>query len=294
MKLKQVNSPLHRFIGIGSIEAEEFILDNLQLDIKKILIILFVFILPITSINMQRKWNIASDVLNSINYSLGLVQKGYIGFSNNISNTVGTYINLIKIKKHNVELTRKLVSAEALIANMSELTEENNRLRELLNFKEKSQMNLITASVIAYDLLIENNSTIRIDRGLEHGLETDGAVITSKGIAGYILKAYSTFSDVLLITDSRSSVDAVVQRTRARGIVQGNKTFCVLKYLNRSDDVQVGDLIVASGLDNIFPEGYPIGMVSKVSKKNYGITQEVEIKPYIDPLKLEEVFVVMN
>lgn len=269
-------------------------MDNLQLDFKKILIILFVFILPVTSINMQRKWNVASDILNGVNYSLGLVQKGYIGFSNNISNTVGTYTNLINIKKHNVELTRKLASAEALIANLGELTEENNRLRKLLDFRQKSSMNLITASVIAYDLLIENNSTVRIDRGKEHGIKTDQAVITSKGIAGYVLKTYSTFSDVLLITDSRSSVDAIVQRTRARGIVQGNKTFCILKYLNRSDDVQVGDLVISSGLDHIFPEGYPVGVVSKVNKKSYGITQEVEIKPHIDPLKLEEVFVVMN
>ena len=267
---------------------------NLQLDIRKILIILFVFILPILSINMQRKRSITSDIVNSINYSLGLVQKGYIGFSNNISDTVNTYTNLIDIKKHNLELKRSLISAEALIATLSELTEENSRLRELLDFRQKSSMSLITASVIAYDLLIENNSTVRIDRGLEHGIEVDQAVITSKGIAGYILKVYETFSDVLLITDSRSSIDAIVQRTRARGIIQGNKTFCVLKYLNRSDDVQVGDLIVASGLDNVFPEGYPIGTVSLVNKKSYGITQEVELKPHIDPLKLEEVFVVMN
>ncbi len=267
---------------------------NLQLDIKKILIILFVFSLPILSINMQRKQGISSDIINGVNYFVGVIQKNYVGFSGSIAGTVSNYTNLLDIKQDNRELKSQLTLSQAMVATLSELTIENNRLRQLLDFREKTSMNLITASVIAYDLLIETDSTVRIDRGSKHGLKPYQAVVTSKGIVGYLLKVYRDFSDVLMITDSRSSVDTILQRSRARGIVQGNKTFCILKYLNRSDDVQIDDVVVTSGLDDIFPAGYPVGTVTLVNKKSYGITQEVKLKPHVDPLKLEEVFVVID
>jgi rod shape-determining protein MreC len=67
-----------------------------------------------------------------------------------------------------------------------------------------------------------------------------------------------------------------------------------LKYLKRSDDVQVGDLIVTSGMNNIFPKGFPIGTVLSIEKSQYGMTQEVELKPVVDLTNLEEVFIVLN
>jgi rod shape-determining protein MreC len=69
---------------------------------------------------------------------------------------------------------------------------------------------------------------------------------------------------------------------------------CRLRYLKRSDDVKVGDEVVTSGLFNIFPKGFPIGTVTSVDKSRYGLTQEVEIKPAIEPLNLEELFIVLN
>lgn len=96
-------------------------------------------------------------------------------------------------------------------------------------------------------------------------------------------------------SDRYGIIDAIVQRSRARGIVEGRgPDSCKLRYLNRSDDVQVGDLVVTSGLDNIFPKGFPVGVVTGVSKSRYGMTQDIDLKPAINPSILEEMFIVIK
>jgi rod shape-determining protein MreC len=83
-----------------------------------------------------------------------------------------------------------------------------------------------------------------------------------------------------------------VQRTRARGIVQGTvDAGCVLNYVKRTEDVQVGDTLVTSGLDGIFPKGLPIGRVVAVDKRGPGLFQSAEVAPDVDPERLEEVLV---
>src|SRR5690606_42055969 len=85
------------------------------------------------------------------------------------------------------------------------------------------------------------------------------------------------------------------QRSRARGIVHGmTKDTCVLSHLQRNDDVQIGDIVVTSGLDNVFPKGFPIGTVTAVKNDQYGLGQEVTLQPVVNASNLEEVFVVRN
>jgi rod shape-determining protein MreC len=121
------------------------------------------------------------------------------------------------------------------------------------------------------------------------------AAITFEGVVGYVFNAEAHSAQVLVLTDRFAVIQAVVQRTRARGLVQGEAVDrCQLKYLHRADDVLEGDVIVTSGLDNVFPKGYPIANVVEVEKKNYGITQRVVLRPIVDPSRLEEVFVVLH
>ena len=90
-------------------------------------------------------------------------------------------------------------------------------------------------------------------------------------------------------------MDGLVQRTRARGIVQGvSEGNCTFRYALRKHDIQVGDTIVSSGLDGVFPKGLRVGRVSGVLKKDAGIFQEVEVVPFVDFETLEEVLVVLN
>jgi len=99
----------------------------------------------------------------------------------------------------------------------------------------------------------------------------------------------------MLIVDSNSAVDSLVQRTRARGIIKGESTDqCRFDYVLRKNDVRIGDTIVSSGLDGVYPKGLRIGYVSQVIEHDADIFHEVIIAPFVDFEKLEEVLVILE
>ena len=118
------------------------------------------------------------------------------------------------------------------------------------------------------------------------------AVISPEGVVGQILKTAPHYATVLLITDYNSAIDAIVQRTRAKAIVEGKEeNRCQLKYLLRTEDVAVGDIVITSGLGGIFPKGLTVGEIRKVEKKGHGVFQYAELVPSVDLTKLEEVLI---
>jgi len=114
-------------------------------------------------------------------------------------------------------------------------------------------------------------------------------------VLGYIFKPEPFTAHVMLITDRYAVVDGIVQRTRARGIVEGkSQKGCSLKYVERTEDVKEGDLVVTGGLDNIFPKGFPVAVVESVERKTFSVSLKVDLRPVVDPYKVEEVFVVVD
>ncbi len=268
---------------------------GLRFDFRKLILILFVIALPLISINVERKPGETPWYMKPVVFVGGAVQGGYTSFSQGIRSTVSLYLNLIGVKKENRELRGEVASIRARLAALREIQIENERLEQLLNFKNDSEMDLLPARVIGYDLTFGlGRSTIRIGKGRNDGVKAGQAVVTPAGAVGAVLSTEEGFSSVLVLTDRFSAIDSVVQRSRARGVIVGKRSTVQLKYLQRSDDVQKGDLIVTSGIDNIYPKGYPLGRVISVEKKSYGITQKVEVEPIIDPFHIEEVFVVLN
>src|SRR5262249_46152908 len=143
---------------------------------------------------------------------------------------------------------------------------ENTRLRDLLAFRERLAGDVITAAVIGRDAT-GLARTITIDRGERDGVAKGAAVLAPAGIVGQVLLVGSRAARVLLISDHNSGVDAVVQRTRARGIVEGTvNEGCGIKFVKRTEDLQRGDVVVTSGVDGIFPRGLPIGRIVVVDK----------------------------
>ena len=131
---------------------------------------------------MQRKQGISNDIRVGIGYVGGLIQKVYFSFSSNISDTIFMYTNLMDIKRDNRELLKKINLLQAKTLTYDELIINNKKLRQLIDFKEKFSSELLPANVIAYNLLIETNSTIRIDKGLNHGLNDNFSVISKSGL----------------------------------------------------------------------------------------------------------------
>lgn len=204
------------------------------------------------------------------------------------------YIYLLHTRQDNFllfEENRKLLNS---IANFRETQEENIRLRRLLHFEEEFKFESVLARVIGKDVSTEFR-TIRINRGRSSGIQKNMAVVTNEGIVGRILETTSNTSDVVTILDLLSAVDAIDERSRARGVIEGfTDDECIFRYVLRTDDIQPGDVLVSGGLGGLFPKGIPVGIVSKASKEQFGITQEVKVQPSVNFSKLEEVMVIVK
>ncbi len=265
----------------------------LNFDLKKILTIAILAAIPLFSVNMQQRSKDQPWILRPFYFLAGVTQTSYAAFSSGVRSTTDLYLNLIDIKKNNRELSVELAEVKAQLGALTELKLENERLNQLLEFKQKTNMVLLAARIIGQDIL-PNSQTVTINRGSENGLKKGMGTLTISGVVGYVVEVEPRISKILLITDRYAVVDGLVQRSRARGIVQGSKDKCILSFLKRGDDVQIGDVVVTSGLDNYLPKGFPIGTVTEVHKDQYGLGQEVTVQPIVNVSNLEEIFIVIN
>jgi len=204
------------------------------------------------------------------------------------------YFFLVETAKEN-DNYKEALSHSVEIKNLyKELKLSNTRLRSLLDFQKT-----ITNKVIAAEVIGKDPSpwfkTIMVNKGKDDGVKKGSAVVIPEGIVGQVAEVSAHNSKVLLIIDPNSAVDALVQTSRARGIIKGGfADRCVFKYVLRKKGIAVGDTVVSSGLDGVFLKGLPVGRVSGVFKPNSGIFQEVTVIPCVDFEKLEEVLIVLN
>jgi len=176
----------------------------------------------------------------------------------------------------------------------SELACQRFRKRLLLDTETPLPQRLLPAQIVGLDPSIWFRTVI-INKGLHDGVSKGMPVIAPEGIVGQIMAASYDYAKVLLLTDRSSAIDGFVQRTRTRGIVEGEaKAYCHFKYVVRKAEISVGDTIVSSGLDGVFPKGLRVGSVMEIAKGPSGIFQEVSIRPFVDFERLEEVLVILE
>lgn len=250
--------------------------------------------LPLISINMEQK-TVRDPWFNQpFTFLAQSVQNLFFGLSHGVRATTANYINIINIKTKNASLQRENDELKTRLNLFTENQNELERLRTLLDFQKNTKMELVPAQVIGRNLVTDHN-TITINKGSNHGLKTGQAVLTVSGAVGYVFRPASKTSHVMLITDRYAVVDALIQKTRAHGLIEGkNKDSCVLQYVERTEDVKDGDLIVTGGLDNIFPKGFPLGVITNIERKTKSASLQIEVKPVVDANKVEEVFIVTS
>ena len=222
-------------------------------------------------------------------------------FQKMVSGTLGflehiwcNYFDLVSVSRENERLKRDLAIAQNKLMDARETELANIRLRNLLSFQKTTNLSMLASEVIAKDPSAMSK-TVMIDKGKDDGLKVGLPVVLPEGIVGQIMEVAGRYAKVLLVTDANSAVDALVQKSRARGVVKGS-TFgdCRLVYMLRKHEVHQNDILISSGLDGVYPKGLRLGYVHSVRKKNAGIFQEVTVRPFVDFEKLEEVLVILN
>lgn len=206
---------------------------------------------------------------------------------------VDEYVFLVGLKQQNAELTSRLEAVDMMATEVKELRRENEDLRRLLKMLERPSLEGIVSSIIgaSSSRWIEG---ITIDRGESDGVRVGMPVISEQGVVGQVVVTSRRSARVLLLTDRVSGIDSIIQSSRIRGVVEGvGERRCQLRYVGIRDHVSIGDRVVTSGLDGVFPRGLLVGIVAAIRSGEQGIFQRIDVEPAVVPNSLERV-VVLN
>jgi len=219
-------------------------------------------------------------------------QRQFTVFFNAVKDTWNQYFFLVSKAKENQRLKEALGQSLQQLNRCSETELANDRLRHLIGFEKEIPRPMIAAQVVGKDPSAWSK-TIIVDKGTQNSVRQGAPVVIPEGIVGVVVEASARYAKVLLLIDPNSAVDALVQQTRARGIVKGGGGgYCVFDYVLRKHEIGVGDMVVSSGLDGVFPKGFRVGRISEIVRQNAGIFQKVSVTPYVDFEILEEVFII--
>jgi len=213
---------------------------------------------------------------------------------------------------HYVFLTGAQAENQALKAQVTDLKQEIARWEMLeregvLKEEQAEKARFLplptkAARVIGYDVLRLRRS-VKIDLGEKDGVQRDQAVLADGALIGRVLQVGPSSSQVLLITDPDHAVDVLDENSRARGILVGlrksmslhrDQYLTQMEWANAGSEIQVGDALVTSGMDGMFPKGLKVGQVKAVRHDTSGLFLEAEVAPQAELNKLENVLVVLK
>jgi rod shape-determining protein MreC len=204
------------------------------------------------------------------------------------------YVGLRDVREQNVELNREIADLRLELQTQRALAQQTRSLERLLELRQTVALPTLSARVIATDAT-PYFRTLTIDRGRQDGVRPDLAVIAPDGVVGRVVGSPGPrAAQVQLLIDRNAAAGALIERTRDSGVIvgTGDSTLLQLEYVSNLVDVRVGDEIVTSGIDGIYPKGFRIGVVNHVVD-GVGLYQQIRVSPVIEFSKIEDVLVVL-
>jgi rod shape-determining protein MreC len=204
-----------------------------------------------------------------------------------------SYVWMVGARAENQQLQEAVRKLSLVNSSYEQERQENARLRRLLTMTASMPYKTLGARVVARTPSFLSN-VIYIDRGSKDGVRNDKPVISGDGIVGRTVLVSRSQSQVQLITNPDASVGVILERTRIPGVLRGSGDLLLdLNYIGNSERVEIGDVVVSSGLDGIFPKGLSIGRVVDV-RKGKGVFRSIKVQPYLDFMRVEEVSVILT
>lgn len=223
------------------------------------------------------------------------VQWAVSGVVTSIGDAVGGFQDLGRLREENRRLTQELDDLRARVVRLQEAEIENRGLREQLGFKQAyPAYDLLPAEVVGRD---PSNylQYVQVDKGTTDGVRVGTVAVAPQGLLGRVVAVGSNFSRILLVNDTTSSVNVLLQSSRASGVASGQFGGSLLmKYIPQGEVVRVSDMVLTSGLGGNFPKGLVVGQVTQVRQKDIELFQEAVVESLIDFRRLEVVYLIRN
>jgi rod shape-determining protein MreC len=201
------------------------------------------------------------------------------------------YFALLAVQEENEQLRQTVARLKRQAISLAEAQKANERLAALLSLKAQAPDEYLAARVLAWDPGPWFQAVV-VDAGSRDGVRPEAAVLCDQGLVGRVVELAPRAAKVLLVTDRSSGVDAFIQRNRANVLVTGlGSGRMELEYTRKGEDVRLGDLVVSSGLDGIFPPGQAIGVIASVDKAGLGLFLRAELSPAVDFSGLKEILI---
>ena len=221
------------------------------------------------------------------------VQRGANAVATGVQASWQNYFALQQVQQENERLKQQLSALQVRLQQERNLAQQSQALQKLLELKTQSELMTTATNVIAGGASPEFR-TITVDKGTSEGIRADMAVISPAGVVGRIIQPSSRASKVQLLIDRNAAAGALIERTRAQGVVVGTGTDELrMDYVSGSADVKAGDAVVTSGIDGIYPKGFVIGQIQSV-RRGAGQYSAIVIRPAVDFATLEAVLVVLT
>jgi rod shape-determining protein MreC len=233
-------------------------------------------------------------VLESVTFGLfAEVQRGSSSGVSGVRTIWNRYGSLRNVEKENAELKRQLEAVQVELQERRALADRARGLQQLLDLRDRSNLHTAAAEIIASSAS-PDFQTLTIDKGTNQELRTDMAVIAADGVVGRIVVPSARAAKVQLLIDRNAAAGALVERSRAQGVVKGGGDDRLrLEFVSEAADVAIGDLVVTSGIEGIFPKGFTIGRVDAVEKAGPAY-KRITVKPAVNFSALEQVLVVLT
>ncbi len=219
-------------------------------------------------------------------------QNGFSSVIGGVRSIWGDYLFLFGTRAENTKLREEASQLRSEVQKLREELYRVGRLEEFSAYRFETGLTGMAAQVIG-ESPDSWTRTIVVNRGMEEGVKRSLPVVTPDGLVGSVVQTSDHSSIVRLIVDRSSRVPVLVSRSRARAILEGESSgTCQLKYLDRTEDVQQGDIVITSGLAGIYPRGIEVGTITQVLARNHGLYQYAKVLPKAPINRLEDVLII--
>ena len=255
---------------------------------------LTVVVAHILLISAQVNSRTGVPVLEAVTFGIfSEVQRTLSGGVGGVRHVWGSYVGLRGVKSENQVLKQQLAAAEIALQEQRALADQARGLQKLLELRDHLELATTGAEIIGSSASPDFR-TLTADKGTRDGVRPDMAVIAPAGVVGRVVVPSARSAKVQLLIDRNAAAAVVVERSRAQGVVVGGDNDRLqMQYVSEASDVAVGDLVVTSGIDTIYPKGLVVGKVETV-EKNGPAFKRIVVKPAVDFSQIEEVLIVLT
>ena len=261
---------------------------------KRLAVVLFALLLAALFLLPSQSQGVLQFLGGPLGQVLSVPLEAFSSLDRGMTEIWDGYVALRGIREENRQLRKELEFVQGQNNHLREAAVATQRLEAILDFKQKSIPDMVAAQVIGRDATNWYRGII-LNKGEQDGVHAEMGVVTPAGVVGRVVKATSSSSVVLLMTDPNNAIAALVQGTRDEGIVEGTRNGRArMKYIPLLSTVHPGDRVITSGLTGSFPRGLAIGVMTHIEKEEGDLFRSAELEPEVDMTKLDEVLVIRS